>query len=67
MIDKIKNMWEEVPEDIRQVVISLTVSLSLIFTAILALSSYVGQMERQTDDPSVMAQATETPESDAEV
>ena len=67
MIDKIKNMWEGIPEDIRQVVISLTVSLSLIFTAMLALSSYLGQMERQPDDPSVMAQATETHESDAEV
>lgn len=69
IFEKLKSRWERLPEDIRQIFISLCVSLLLMCGSLLVLSSYLGQIKESGEDTPVMADtdtspATETGETD---
>ena len=51
MIKKIIKLWVGLPEDLRRVIVSLTVSLSLMIGAFITLSSYLDSMQRIKDIP----------------
>lgn len=63
MIVKIKYFWNRLPNDLRQVIASLSVSLMMICLSMLVLSSYLSEMSKDTSDTPVMAEGSETEET----
>lgn len=57
MFKKVKNLWRSLPEDVRQVIISLSVSLTLLAGALTALSFYLYGLSARESNTSGVASA----------
>ena len=64
IFEKLKSRWETLPVDIRQVFISLCISLLLMCGSLLVLSSYLGQIKESGEDTPVMAGTDTSPEAE---